>query len=83
MLNGIVALFMQTELAGARRRGGLAVEQWQHAQMTYLLHVAAQGRHPRLAETLTQAPTPAEEDPFDLIVSRTMTGFLGTPTRRG
>ena len=78
MLNGIVALFMQTELAGARRRGGLTVEQWERAQTAYLLHVAAQGRHPRLAETLTQAPAPAE-DPFDLIVSRTMTGFLGTP----
>jgi len=79
MLNGIVALFMQTELAGARRRGGLTVEQWERAQTTYLVHVAAQGRHPRLAEALTRAPTPAEEDPFDLIVSRTMTGFLGTP----
>lgn len=41
MLNGIVALFTQTEIAGARRRGGLTVEQWQEAQMTYLLHVAA------------------------------------------
>jgi AcrR family transcriptional regulator len=79
MLNGIVALFMQTELAGARRHNGMTVEQWQVTQTDYLRHVAAQGRHPRLAQALTADPTAtmANEDPFDLIVSRTMTGLLG------
>ncbi|AVT31683.1 TetR family transcriptional regulator [Plantactinospora sp. BC1] len=82
MLNGIVALFVQAELAGARQRGGRSTEQWQQAQAAYLRHVAAQGRHPRLAEAIARGSTEAtaEEDPFDLIVSRTMAGILGPAT---
>jgi AcrR family transcriptional regulator len=79
LLNGIVALFMQHELAGLRRRGGQTVEQWQAAQTAYLHHVAANGQHPHLAEAMAHDPAanPAPEDPLDLMTSRIMEGILG------
>ncbi|MEO3924203.1 TetR/AcrR family transcriptional regulator [Micromonosporaceae bacterium B7E4] len=85
MLNGIVALFVRNELAGARRRDGRTVEQWRETQAAYLQHVAAQGRHPRLARAITQDLTgiAAQQDSFDLIVSGTMAGVLGPATPRG
>jgi hypothetical protein len=73
---------MQNELAGLRRRGGQTAEQWQAAQPAYLGHIAAQGRHPRLAEAIAQDPAPdsAPEDPLDLMTSRIMEGILGSAT---
>lgn len=47
-----------------------------------LRHVAAQGRHPRLARAISRDPTgiTAEQDQFELIVARTMVGILGPAT---
>ncbi|MGC4746847.1 TetR/AcrR family transcriptional regulator [Micromonospora sp. DT201] len=87
MLNGIVALFMQNELAGERRRNGQTIEQWQAAQTAYLRHIAAQGRHPRLSQAMMQDPTTivAPEDPLDLLTMRILKGALNpaTPTHQG
>ncbi|GGK74310.1 TetR/AcrR family transcriptional regulator [Mangrovihabitans endophyticus] len=79
MLNGVVALFVQNELAGERRRNGQTIAQWQAAQAAYLHHIAAQGRHPRLARAMTPDPAAvaATDDALDLLTARIMEGLLG------
>jgi hypothetical protein len=74
MLNGVVVLLVQNELAvdpAAQQR-----------QLAYLFHAAGTGRYPRLAQLMTGSPTapPQPVDRFEQILSRVLTGLLGPQT---
>ena len=77
LLNAATALFVQNELAGGPAR--------QQRNAAYLHHALVSGRHPRLAELLTQAPSGqtslpgAVADPVDRyrdILARILSGLL-------
>jgi AcrR family transcriptional regulator len=76
MLNGITALFVLHELAG----GSAA----QRRNVAYLHHAATSGKHPRLAQLLSQEPSIAgqadRDDPatrYSDIITRILAGLLG------
>ena len=75
MLNGITALFVLQELAGA--------SDVQHRNAAYLWHLASSGDHPRLARLLSQGGSGEGvadgHDPADRyrdIIARILTGLL-------
>ena len=78
MFTGAVRSFAQTE--ADQRRIGQDTAQWQAAVASYLVQVAADGRHPHLAAAL--AGPPEVEDPsateplFDRALTRVLTGLL-------
>jgi AcrR family transcriptional regulator len=53
LFSGAVRLFAQTEIA--QSRAGQDTAQWQGSLASYLIQVAASGRHPQLAAALTEA----------------------------
>jgi AcrR family transcriptional regulator len=75
VLNGMIALSVQHELAG-----GSALQQRNAA---YLHHAATSGEHPRLAQLLAQAAASGPPEDYDLagrfkvVLGRILTGMLG------
>jgi AcrR family transcriptional regulator len=74
VLNAVVALLAQDEIGGGAAG--------QHRTVQYLQHVAADGRHPRIAQMMAEiagaAATPEPSDPFDRVLARLLGGLLGT-----
>jgi AcrR family transcriptional regulator len=84
LFSGALRLIAQTEI-GQRRAGQNAAE-WQGSLATYLLKIAADGRHPHLAAALAEAAGPAAEPGpvpgealFDRAMTRILTGLLAAP----
>ncbi len=73
MLNGIVALAVRAEIT----MGG-STSAWQEAQAEFLSAVVAAGRHPHLAAATSDADAgpPGEDDLFDRVLPRVLTGLL-------
>ncbi|MEU9112993.1 TetR/AcrR family transcriptional regulator [Streptomyces sp. NPDC048483] len=70
LLGGLTALFVQNEMAAADTDAT--------RQSSYLRHVAAAGRHPRIAALLDVPPPDGNpRDRFDTVVARALTGVLG------
>lgn len=70
VLNALVVMLTRAEAAEA-----------DHDSPSMLIRLAADGRHPNLAAALADAPPAAAEDPdasFDRVVSRVLTGLLGS-----
>lgn len=80
LLAGAVRSFAQME--ADQRRIGQDAGQWQSSVASYLVTVAAAGKHPNLAATLAAAADdsePAPEQPlFDRATTRILTGLLAT-----
>lgn len=82
LYTGAVRSFAQTE--ANQRRAGRDTAQWQAAVASYLVQVAADGRHPHLAAALAGPPAenpaaekPAAEEPlFDRMLTWILTGLL-------
>jgi AcrR family transcriptional regulator len=78
LFSGIVRLFAQMEIS--QRRAGQDITQWQDSLASYLLGIAAVGRHPHLAAALADQPAgddPAQHEPlFDRAMTRVLAGLL-------
>jgi AcrR family transcriptional regulator len=78
LLTGAVRSFAQLE--ADQRRVGQDAEQWQNSVATYLMQVAAAGKHPNLAATLAAAARDNDAAPqqslFDRATTRILTGLL-------
>lgn len=85
ILNGVVALITQNELALRRESGRPTINERQAQLSHYLRQVGEQGRHPRIAAVMAghrlDGPGAPESpaDQFDDIIARIMVGFLGPP----
>jgi AcrR family transcriptional regulator len=81
LFTGSVRSFAQTE--ADQRRAGQDNEQWQASVASYLVQVAADGRHPHLAAALAGPPDPgdppAEEPLFDRALTQVLSGLLRRP----
>lgn len=79
LLTGAVRSFAQME--AEQRRAGQDADQWQDSVASYLVQVAASGRHPHLAAALAAASSETEVEPqlplFDRATTRILTGLLG------
>lgn len=72
LLNGVVALLTQLELAAGR-----TTQEWQAAQVEYLTAVVSQGRHPHLAAAFASStPSNVEGDLLDRLLLRVLSGVL-------
>jgi AcrR family transcriptional regulator len=83
LFTGAVRSFAQLE--ADQRRTGRDTERWQATVASYLVQVAADGRHPHLAAALagsavaaeSAAEEPAAEEPlFDRVLTQILTGLL-------
>jgi AcrR family transcriptional regulator len=83
ILNGIIAMVVQNELALRHEADGLTLSERQAGLNDYLRRIAEQGRHPRLAAAMAEqplsdaAPVKASDDPFDAIIAGVVIGLLG------
>lgn len=73
MINGLVGLFVRTELAV-----GVNTTAWAEGQAQFLGAVVAAGQHPHLAATVQNlTPTPeGSDDLIDRVLPRVITGLL-------
>lgn len=75
MITALTAMAVQNE-----RRGDSA----DRRSTVYLLHVAAEGEHPRIAALLANTPAPeGSADRFDDVIRRVLAGLLAEPSDSG